>query len=112
MTTNTSTPIPARFVRSSRAAVAALVGLSVSSLSVQALAGQNANSNPTKMEVLIGEVFVDFDASEIVISGANFDDGDTPEMRLGNDPIPWHSSAIRPRKSWWSSPASTTGTTC
>jgi hypothetical protein len=53
-----------------------------------ALAGQNDNNNPTEPELLITEVRVDFISSEIVITGVNFDNGDTPVVTLGDDPTP------------------------
>jgi microcystin-dependent protein len=53
-----------------------------------ALAGQNNSNNPTVPELLITEVRVDFSNNEIVITGVNFDNGDTPVVTLGDDPTP------------------------
>jgi hypothetical protein len=52
------------------------------------LAGQNDSNNPTVPELLITEVRVDFINNEIIITGVNFDNGDTPVVTVGDDPTP------------------------
>ncbi len=53
-----------------------------------ALAGQNNNNNPTPPELLIAEVWVDFNNNEIKIIGVNLDNGHMPFVTLGDDSTP------------------------
>ena len=56
-----------------------------------AFAGAKQANSPVEPELFITEIFVDFDGTcsgdpETLITGGNFDNGDPPEVTLGNDP--------------------------
>lgn len=54
----------------------------------QTVFAEDNNNTPTNKELIITEVYVDFEANTIVISGENFDNGEVPTVVLGNYPAP------------------------
>jgi len=64
------------------------IGLSLTfllAIGYLALAEKNKNNNPTRTELIIMEVSMDFDINTLTIKGMSFDCEDTPMVTLGSD---------------------------